>query len=82
MVQCQNQNFACWVKLSADNILKYLSCFSLKIGFDTSCKFSAKETICMMCQILLSRKNKKNIVYLSSAEYAHSVVSVNEQLRG
>ena len=31
----------------------------------------------MKCQILFSRKNKKNIIRLSSAESAHSVVSVN-----
>ena len=29
----------------------------------------------MKCQILFSRKNKKNIISLSSAESAHSVVS-------
>ena len=31
----------------------------------------------MKCQILFSWKNKKNIIGLSSAESAHSVVSVN-----
>ena len=31
----------------------------------------------MKCQILFSRKNKKNITNLSSAESAHSLVSVN-----
>ena len=31
----------------------------------------------MKCQILFSRKNKKNITNLSSAESAHSMVSVN-----
>ena len=35
-----------------------------------------KETICMKCQILFSRKNKKSIISLLSAEFAHSVVSV------
>ena len=34
--------------------------FSLKIGSHTSCKLSPKETICMKCQILFSRKNNKN----------------------
>ena len=29
------------------------------------------ETICMKCQILFSRKNKENIISLSSAESAH-----------
>ena len=54
--------------------LKYFSYFSQKTGFDTSCKLSSKETICMMCQILFSWKNKKNIITLSSAESAHSMV--------
>ena len=30
----------------------------------------------MMCQIILSRKNKKNIISLTSAEFAYSMVSV------
>ena len=38
---------------------------------------SPREIISMKCQILFSRKNKKNIVSLSSAESAYSVVSVN-----
>ena len=33
----------------------------------------------MKCQILFSRKNKKNIICLSSAESAHSMVSVNRK---
>ena len=37
---------------SADDILKYLSYFSEKTGFDISCKFSPLETICMKCLIL------------------------------
>ena len=41
-----------------------------------SCKLSPKRTICMKCQILFSRKNKKNIISLSSAESAHSVILV------
>ena len=58
--------------------LKYFSYFIKKIGFETSCKLSPEEeTICMKCQILFSRENKKNIISLSSAESAHSVVSVN-----
>ena len=35
----------------------------------------------MKCQILFSRKNKKNVISLSSAEHAHSVISVNDTLR-
>ena len=34
------------------------------------------ETICMKCQILFSKKNKKNITKWSSAESAYSVVTV------
>ena len=34
------------------------------------------ETICMNCQILFSRKNKKNVTSLSSAELASRVVKV------
>ena len=38
---------ACWVKISADDILKCFSYFSRKIGFDTLCKLPLKKTICM-----------------------------------
>ena len=51
--------------------------FPRKIGYDTSCKLSPLETICMKCQIPFSRKSKKNITNLSSAESAHSMVSDN-----
>ena len=34
----KHYHFACWVKISEDNILKY---FSQKIGSDTLCKLSA-----------------------------------------
>ena len=30
----------------------------------------------MKCQILFSKKNKKDVISLSSAEYAHNVISV------
>ena len=63
-----------WVKFSAENILKYISYFSQKTGFDISCKLSPLETICMKCQMLFSGKNKKNIFSLSSAELAQRVV--------
>ena len=43
-------HFACWVKNSADDILKYFSHFSQKICFDILCKLSPKETICIECQ--------------------------------
>ena len=61
-------------KISADDILKYFSYDSYKIGSDTSCKLSPKETICMKCQLLFSRKSKLNISSLTSAEFAHSLV--------
>ena len=34
----------------------------------------------MKCQILLSGRNKKNIINLSSAEFAHKVVKVKDHL--
>ena len=55
--------------------LKCFSYLSLQTGFDISCKLS-KETICMMCRILFSGKNKKNITNLSPAEFAQRVVKV------
>ena len=33
----------------------------------------------MKCEILFSRKNKKSIITLSSAEFAHSIVNVKRQ---
>ena len=39
---------------------------------------SPKETICMKCQIIFSRKNKKNIISLSSAEFVHSRVRIKK----
>ena len=48
-----------------------------KQNLTTLCKLSPKETVCMKCQILFSGKNKKNIISLSSAEFARSMLSVN-----
>ena len=45
-------HIACWVKLSADDILKYIPYFSQKTEFGISCKLSPQETICIKCQIL------------------------------
>ena len=64
-----SQRLAPRVKFSADDILKYAD-FPQKTGFDISWKLSPWETIRMKCQILFSRKNKKNIISLSSAELA------------
>ena len=38
-----------------------------------------EETTCMKCQRLFSGKNKKNIINLASAEFAHRVLKVNFQ---
>ena len=53
-------------KISADDIFQ-------KTGFYTSC-MSLEETICMKCLSVISGKNKKNIINLSSAEFAQRVV--------
>ena len=47
-----HEHFVCWVKISADDILKYFSNCFLKIGSSISCRFSPKETICMKGQTL------------------------------
>ena len=39
-----------------------------------SCKWSSLQ--CMKCQILFSRKNKRNFINLASVEFVHSTVSV------
>ena len=45
-------------KKPVHNAVRHFSCcnFSLKIGFDTSCKLSPKETIWMKCQILFPKE--------------------------
>ena len=35
--------------------------------------------LCMKCQIQFTRNNKKNIISLSSAEFAHSIVSIKSR---
>ena len=47
-------HLAPWVKISAEDILKYLSYFFQKTGFDILCKLSLLKTICMKCEILFS----------------------------
>ena len=39
-------------------------------GFDSLCKLSPREAICVKSRSLIPRKNKKNILALSSAEFA------------
>ena len=67
------------LKFSADDILKYFSFLLQKIGFNITCKL---ETVCIKCQILISGKNKKNIVSLSTADYALKVVKVELAPKG
>ena len=40
------------------------------------CHFMQTVSISMKCQILFSRKNKKNIISLSYAEFAHHMASI------
>ena len=56
--------------------MEYFFYFFQKTGSDISCKLSPVETICMKCQNLFSGENKKNIIYLSSAELAQRVETV------
>ena len=67
--------------MTLDDILKCITYFFQKTGFDISCKLSSMETSCMKCQILFSEKNKKNITNLSSADLAQRVVKVKLKLR-
>ena len=52
-----------------------------KTEFDTLCKLSPLETICMKCQILFSGKNKKNNTNVSPspAEIAQCAEKVNQK---
>ena len=49
----------------------------MKTGFDILYKLSPLETICLKCQILFTRENKKSITNLSSAESAWRVVKAD-----
>ena len=62
-----HQYSACWVKFSAHDILKYFSYF-----------FQKQDGHFMpnICQILFSKKIKKNVISLSSSEYAQSIVKI------
>ena len=61
-------------KTSADGILKYISYFTKKTGFDISCKLSSLKAICMKCKIRFSGGKEKKSYNLSSAELAQRVV--------
>ena len=70
--------FGCWVKISADNSLKWVSYFffSKKIGFEISCKLFPRKVICMSFKFrfLTKKKNKKHDQFcrlLNCKESAH-----------
>ena len=67
-------------KFSRRLFLNIFSYFSLKIGFDISCKLSPRETICLKDQSLFSGENKKNVITVPSAELAQRMVK-SKQLR-
>ena len=46
------------------------------LKYDISCKLAPKEIICMKFQSLISGKNKKSIINLSTAESAQRVEKV------
>ena len=50
-----------WANSADDKLMIFFSLFLQKTGFDTACKLSPLETICMKCQILFPGKNGKNI---------------------
>ena len=58
--------------------MKYFSYFSQKTGFDISCKLSTMEIVCMKSHIQFSRKNKKKIIKLLSAESVHKGDNLHE----
>ena len=62
LLLCTILTFSMLLADSADDkLMTFFLILCVKIGFDILCKLSPKETICMKCQILFSRKNKKNI---------------------
>ena len=70
----------CWIKNSADDILKYFENRILILGSDNLCRLSPEEKICMKCQILFSgevkKKIKKEVFVCRLLNLPNSVVSV------
>ena len=66
-----------WVKNSADNIWKYFSYLSQKIGVDISCRLSL-EAIYTKYQTLFSGKNKKKF---HQGPVVQSIVNLISSLR-
>ena len=72
-----SDHFAGWVKISADDILKYISYFSPKTRFEIPCKLSSKETIHMIFQICLGI----NIYSLLFGEiFTHKTLKLNKTI--
>ena len=68
--------FACWVKTSADDILKYFSYFSQKKGFHISCKLSPRRQFACNVKSCFLRKVRENVTKLSAAQLTQRVVEV------
>ena len=60
------------LKLSADDILIDFVLFSLKRGFDSSCKLSPKDANCL----LFSGKNMKNVSKCHLLNFLPSMLSI------
>ena len=74
-------HFTCWGKCSTNDIFKYVFLIfprKVDLTFHANCLLSG--SFCMTCQILFSRKTKKNTISLSSAESAHNMVHVSGKL--
>ena len=63
-------------KKLADDVLKYFSDLSQKIGFDISCKLSHRRQFACNVKAYLLGKNRKNIINLFSADSAQRLVKV------
>ena len=50
---------ACWVKFSVDSILNFFSHFSLRTGFDISCKLSQDNLHDLSNPVFWKKKRKK-----------------------
>ena len=62
---------------SADDILRYFSYFSQKIGFDIACKLSPRRQFaCNVDAYFSEKKVKENTLKMSSAEFAQRMVKV------
>ena len=65
-------------KISANNVLKYFSDFSQQSRFLHLMQIVSIETICINCQNLFSRENKKNISISCLLKILPGVLSVKK----